>query len=102
MLTFYGIWQFGEMFSSGVKPGFHCTGQMASSKNGIVWVSRLLIEWPMVVEGLWYGQVYVMNNEHIVHFINGILKIKIKKPTVVPFNHNHHLMLKNDNARPHV
>ncbi len=34
-----------------------------------VWVSGLLmstlwIEWPMVVVGLWYGQAYVMDNEH--------------------------------------
>jgi len=36
---------------------------------GIVWVSGLLmsklwIEWPMVALGLWYRQVYVMDNEH--------------------------------------
>ncbi len=35
----------------------------------IVWVSGLLmstlwIEWPMVAVGLWYGQAYVMDNEH--------------------------------------
>ncbi len=35
----------------------------------IVWVSGLLmstlwIEWPMVTVGLWYGQAYVMDNEH--------------------------------------
>ncbi len=35
----------------------------------VVWVngllmSRLWIEWPMVAVGLWYGQAYVMDNEH--------------------------------------
>ncbi len=50
-------------------PGFHCTVQMADSVYGVVWVSGLLksmlwIEWPMVAVGLWYGQAYVMDNEH--------------------------------------
>ncbi len=67
MLTFDGVWHFGELFCSRMNPGFHCTGQMADSVYGIVWVSDLLmsmlwIEWPMV--GLWYGQAYVMDNEH--------------------------------------
>ncbi|ROL41627.1 Transposable element Tc1 transposase [Anabarilius grahami] len=40
-----------------MNPGFHCTGQMADSVYGIVWVSGLLIsmlwiEWPMVAVGL--------------------------------------------------
>ncbi|KAL0172523.1 hypothetical protein M9458_032834, partial [Cirrhinus mrigala] len=52
-----------------MNPGFHCTGQMADSVYGVVWVSGLLmsmlwIEWPMVAVGLWYGQAYVMDNEH--------------------------------------
>ncbi len=43
-----------------MNPGFHCTGQMADSVYGVVWVSGLLmstlwIEWPMVAVGLWYG-----------------------------------------------
>ncbi len=42
---------------------------MADSVYGVMWVSGLLmsmlwIEWPMVAVGLWYGQVYVMDNEH--------------------------------------
>ncbi len=42
---------------------------MADSVYGVVWVRGLLmstlwIEWPMVAVGLWYGQVYVMDNEH--------------------------------------
>ncbi|ROL46141.1 Transposable element Tc1 transposase [Anabarilius grahami] len=83
MFTFNGVWHFGEVFSSRMNPGFHCTGQMADSVYGIVWVSGLLmstlwIEWPMVAVGLWYEQVYVMDNEH------------------------RYLMLQHGNARPHV
>ncbi len=69
MLTFDGVWYYGEVFSSWMNPGFHCKGQMADSMYGVVWVSGLLmstlwIEWPMVAVGLWYGQAYVMDNEH--------------------------------------
>ncbi len=69
MLPFDGIWHFGEVFSSRMNPGFHCTGQMADSVYGVVWASGLLmstlwIEWPMVAVGLWYGQAYVIDNEH--------------------------------------
>jgi len=61
-----GVSDFGEVFSSRMNPGFHCTGQMA---DGIMRVSGLLMSklWiacPMVAVGLWYGQVYVMDNEH--------------------------------------
>ncbi len=67
MLSFNDIWHFLEVFSALMNPGSHCTGQIADSVYGIVWVSGLLmstlwIEWPMV--GLWYGQEYVMDNEH--------------------------------------
>ncbi len=112
MLTFDGAWHFGEVFSSRMNPGFHCTGQMADSVFGIVWVSgllmsTLLIEWPMVAVGLWYGQAYVMNNDTQVHFIDGILNAQrysdeILRPIVVPFSHDHHLMLQHDNAWPAV
>ncbi len=69
MLTFDGVWHFGEVFSSRMNPGFHCTGQMADSVYGVVWVSGLLmstlwIEWPMVAVGLWYGQAYAIDTEH--------------------------------------
>ncbi len=52
-----------------MNPGFHCTGQMADSVYGVVWVSGLLmstlwIKWTMVVVGLWYGQAHVMDNGH--------------------------------------
>ncbi len=73
--------------------------------SGLVMLA-LWIEWPMVAVGLWYGQAYVMENEH-VHFIDGILNTQryrneILRPIVVPFIHDHHLMLQHDNARPHV
>ncbi len=104
MLTFDGIWHFGEVFSSWMNPGSLCTGQMADSVYGVVWVSGLLmsmlrIEWPMV---RWcYGQ------RTQVHFIDGILNAQryrdgILRPIVVPFIHDHHLMLQHDNTRPHV
>ncbi len=56
---------------------------------------------------LWYGQVYVADNEHRCIFIEGILNAqryrdKILRPIVVPFIHDHHLMLQHDNAQPHV
>ena len=37
---------------------------MADSVCGVVWVIVLLMSTPMVVVGLWCGQVYVMDNEH--------------------------------------
>ncbi len=42
-----------------------------------------------------------------VHFIDGILNAQrycdeILRPIVVPFIHDHHLMLQHDNAQPHV
>ncbi len=63
MLTFDGVWHFGEVFSSRMNPGFHCTGQMSDSVYGVVWVSGLLmsklwIERPMVVVVLWAGVCY--------------------------------------------
>ncbi len=69
MLTFDGVLHFGEVFSSQMNLGFHCTGQMADSVYGVMWVSSLLmstlwIEWSMVAVGLWYGQAYVMDSEH--------------------------------------
>ncbi len=80
MLTFDGIWHFEEMFSSWMNPGFHCTGQMADSVYGVVWVSGLLmstlwIEWPMVAVGLWYGQAYVMDNEHRCILLMAVMKL---------------------------
>ncbi len=111
MLTFDGVLHFGEVFSLRMNPGFHCTGQMADSVHGVVWVSGLLmstlwIEWPMVAVVLWYRQAYVMNNKQ-VPFIDVILNAQryrdeILRPIVVPFIHNHNLMLQHVNARPYV
>ena len=47
----------------------HCSGQMADSVCGIVWVSALLMsmlwmEWPMEVVWLRYGQASVMDEGH--------------------------------------
>ena len=69
MLTFNGVWQIGEVFSSRINLGIHCSGQMTDSVCGVVLESGLLmstlwIEWPKVAVGLWYGQAYVMDNEH--------------------------------------
>ncbi len=55
----------------------------------------------MVWAGVFYGQ------RTQVHFIDGILNAqryrdKMLRPIVVPFIHDHHLMLQHDNARPHV
>ncbi len=86
---------------------------MADSMYGVMWVSSLRmstlwIEWPlhggggvMVLAGVYYGP------RTQVHFIDGILNAQryrdeILRPIVVPFIHDHHLMLLHDNARPHV
>ncbi len=65
-----------------------------------MWVSGLLMSTFMVAVGLGYGQAYVMDNKH--RYI--LLKYRDKnlRPIVVPFTHDHHLMLQHDNARPHV
>ncbi len=57
-----------------------------------------------VVDRVAHGGGEVMDNEH---FIDGILNAQIYldeilRPIVVPFIHDHHLMLQHDNARPHV
>ncbi len=95
MLTFNGVWLLGEVFSSRMNPGFHCTGQMADSVYGVVWVSGLLIsalwiECSMVAEGLWYGQAYVMDNEHrcILLMAFWMHRDEILRPIVVPFIHD--------------
>ncbi len=58
-------------------------------------------------KGLWYRQANVLDKQTQVHFIDDILNAQryldeILRPIVVPFIHNHHLMLQHDNARPHV
>ncbi len=32
MLTFDGVWHFGEVFSSRMNPDFHCTGQIGRQR----------------------------------------------------------------------
>ncbi len=112
MLTFDGIWHFGEVFSSWMNPGFHCTGQIADSVYGVVWVERFadLNVVDRVAHGgsevmVWAGVCYGQQIQ--VHFIDGILNAQryrdeILRPILVPFIHDHHLMLQHDNAWPHV
>ncbi len=38
--------------------------QLVWRRVGEQFVSTLWVEWPMVAVGLWYGQAYVMDNEH--------------------------------------
>ncbi len=54
---------------------------------------------------VWAGVSYEQRTQ--VHFIDGILNAEryrdeILRPIVVPFIHDHHLMLQHDDARPHV
>ncbi len=56
----------------------------------------------MVAVGLWYGQAYVMDNEHRCILLMAFWMHRDKRPIVVPFIHDHHLMLQHDNAWPHV
>ncbi len=54
---------------------------------------------------VWAGVSYGQRTQ--VHFIDGILngqryRDEILRPIVVPFIHDHHLMLQHDNAQPHV
>ncbi|KAL0151802.1 hypothetical protein M9458_052896 [Cirrhinus mrigala] len=54
---------------------------------------------------VWAGVCYGQRTQ--VHFIDAILNAQryhdeILRPIVVPFIHDHHLMLQHDNARPHV
>ncbi len=109
MLTFDVIWNFGEVFSSRMNPGFTVQGRwqtacMALCGWAVYWCQCCGSSGPcgvMVWAGLCYGQRTQM------HFTEGILNAQryrdeILRPIVVPFIHNHHLMLQHDNARPHV
>ncbi len=60
------LWR-GVLFTD--ESWFSLYRQMADSVYGVMWVNGLLmstlwIEWSMVAVGLWYGQAYVMDNEH--------------------------------------
>ncbi len=45
MLTFDGICHFGEVFSSRMNPGFHCTGQMVDGVYGVVSTGVSVASW---------------------------------------------------------
>ncbi len=74
-------------------------GERFADVNVVVWVAHGG-GGVMVWAGVCYGQQTQM------HFIEGILNAQryrdeILRPIVVPFIHDHHLMLQHDNARPH-
>ncbi len=59
----------------------------------------------MVAVGLWYEQAHVMDNEHrgislMAFLIAQRNRGKILRPIVVPFIHDHHLMLQHDMHGP--
>ncbi len=102
---------FGEVFSSRINPGFHCTGQMADSVYGVVWVSGLLMS-TCGSSGPWWRWDYGMGRRMLWttntgafywwHFECTEIPWWDPEAIVVPFIHDHHLMLQHDNARPHV
>ncbi len=90
--------------SSQINHGFHCTGKMADSVFANVnVVDRVAHGGGGVI--VWAGVYYRQQTQ--VYFIDGILNAQrycddILRPIVVPFIHDHHLILQHDNARPHV
>ncbi len=91
VFTVQGRWQAACMASCGWAV---CWCQHCGS-SGPWW------RWDYVWAGVCYGQRTQVN------FIDGILNTQIyrdeiPRSIVVPFIHNHHLMLQHDNARPHV
>ncbi len=110
MLTFDGIWHFGEVFlftdesrfslyrTDGRQRVWHRGGERFADVNVVDRVAHARV---MVWAGVCYGQ------RTPVHFIDGLLNAQryrdeLLRPIVVPFIHDHHLMLQHDNARPHV
>ncbi len=78
----------------------HCVGERSADVNVVDQVAHGG-GGVMVWAGICYGQ------RTQVHFIDGILNAQryrdeILRPIVVPFIHDHHLMLQHDNAWPHV
>ncbi len=78
MLTFDGVWNFREVFSSWINPGFHCTGHMADIMYGVVWVSVvecclvsiLICHTCEVMDYL--GKREVLTNTDLDRFVNNI------------------------------
>ncbi len=82
-----------------MNPGFHCTGQTADSVYDVNVVDRVAHGGGGVM--VWAGVCFGQRTQ--VHFIDGILNAQryrdeILRPTVVPFIHDHHLMLQHDNV----
>ncbi|KAL0170303.1 hypothetical protein M9458_034899, partial [Cirrhinus mrigala] len=108
MLPFDGVWHFEEVFSSrfslyradGRQRVWRHVGERFADVNI---VDRVAHGGGGVM--VWAGVCYGQRTQ--VHFIDGILNAQryhdeILRPIVVPFIHDHHLMLQHDNARPHV
>ncbi len=106
MLTFDGVWHFTDesRFSlyraDGRQRVWRCVGERFADVNVVDRVAHGA-GGDMVWAGVCYGQ------RTQVHFIDGILNAQryhdeILRPIVVPFFHDHHLILQHDNARPHV
>ena len=102
MLTSDGVWHVGEVFSSRMNAGFHCSGQMADSMWHHVgeWFADVSVVDCVAYGGsgvmVWAGLCYRQRTQ--VHFIDDILNTqrysdKILWPIVEPFIHDHHLML---------
>ncbi len=107
MLTFDAVWHFGEMFSSRINPGFHCSpvhdrqhvwhcvGERFADVNVVDRVAHGG-SGVMVWAGICCGQ------RTQVYFIDVILNAQryhdeILRPNALPFIHDHHFMLQHDN-----
>ncbi len=104
MLTFDGIWHIREVFSSRMNPGRADGRQRVWHRVGERFVDVNAVD--RVAHGgggvmVWAGVCYGQRKQ--VNFIDGILNAQryrdeILSPIVVPFIHDHHLMLQHDPA----